>query len=512
MSNQHDPVKPTPFNAAPEPDPTRTPTTATPGAPGRWVAPLFIMLLVAAAAVIFWLPGKVPETRTAAAVPAAKTGSPEVSGVPAATGARPAPPAEAATPYADGLAARERDAAQAVLEQVLDTRFALEEQGVERWANEEFTRAGRLAAEGDEQYRRREFTQATASYQAALAALESLAERVPQVLAEALAATRQALEDSAVALAREQVATAALLAPQSPDVAALQARVDNAAEVARLREDSATAAASGDLPAAIDALKQALALDGEHLAVARDRERLEAALLDQDFSAAMSEGYAALARDRFGAARAAFARAAALKPDAAETGTALAEVATEETAYTLRELAAAGSGAERRERWQEAVEQYEKALELDNSVLFAVEGLARARPRAKLDEQLSLLLREPERLQDKKVANAAARLLEDARAFGAPDEVLRAQVDELSELVRKANTPVTVTLHSDAQTEVVVHKVARLGRFERHSLSLRPGTYTAVGSRRGYRDVRESFTVAPGAGGTAITIRCTEPI
>ena len=65
---------------------------------------------------------------------------------------------------------------------------------------------------------------------------------------------------------------------------------------------------------------------------------------------------------------------------------------------------------------------------------------------------------------------------------------------------------------SDGETEVIVYKVARLGRFQQHQLTLRPGTYTALGTRNGYRDVRLSFTIAQGTIPTPVTITCTEPI
>ena len=90
--------------------------------------------------------------------------------------------------------------------------------------------------------------------------------------------------------------------------------------------------------------------------------------------------------------------------------------------------------------------------------------------------------------------------------------VLESQVARLDKALELANTPVRVTLRSDEQTDVVVYKIARLGRFAEHLLELRPGTYTAVGSRIGYRDVRESFTIEPGAQALSVTIACTEPI
>ena len=69
-----------------------------------------------------------------------------------------------------------------------------------------------------------------------------------------------------------------------------------------------------------------------------------------------------------------------------------------------------------------------------------------------------------------------------------------------------------MTLRSDNETEVIVYKVARLGRFEQRQLTLRPGTYTAVGTRLGYRDVRREIVVLHDAIPAPITIACVEKI
>ena len=71
---------------------------------------------------------------------------------------------------------------------------------------------------------------------------------------------------------------------------------------------------------------------------------------------------------------------------------------------------------------------------------------------------------------------------------------------------------VEIWLESDNATEVVVYRVGRLGTFEQFELELRPGTYTVTGTRRGYRDVRQQFTIKPGAPAGPFTIRCEEPI
>jgi hypothetical protein len=51
-----------------------------------------------------------------------------------------------------------------------------------------------------------------------------------------------------------------------------------------------------------------------------------------------------------------------------------------------------------------------------------------------------------------------------------------------------------------------------LGAFSRRELTLRPGTYTAVGSRVGFRDVRVQFEVTPGAAMEPVAVVCTEKL
>ena len=70
----------------------------------------------------------------------------------------------------------------------------------------------------------------------------------------------------------------------------------------------------------------------------------------------------------------------------------------------------------------------------------------------------------------------------------------------------------SVELRSDGLTEVVIYHVGNRGRFLQQRLELRPGTYTVVGSRAGYRDVRQQIVVKPGVAPPVVTIRCEETI
>jgi hypothetical protein len=79
-------------------------------------------------------------------------------------------------------------------------------------------------------------------------------------------------------------------------------------------------------------------------------------------------------------------------------------------------------------------------------------------------------------------------------------------------LLKRAATPLTVQLVSDNVTDVSIYKVGKLGSFDMRQLDLRPGTYVAVGSRPGFRDVRLEFRVAPEVALQPIVVRCEEAI
>ena len=76
----------------------------------------------------------------------------------------------------------------------------------------------------------------------------------------------------------------------------------------------------------------------------------------------------------------------------------------------------------------------------------------------------------------------------------------------------QAGTPVAVTLSSDGETEVAIYHVGKLGQFTRHRLELLPGSYTVVGTRNGYRDVRKTLSVSPGHADASLQVICGEQI
>ena len=54
--------------------------------------------------------------------------------------------------------------------------------------------------------------------------------------------------------------------------------------------------------------------------------------------------------------------------------------------------------------------------------------------------------------------------------------------------------------------------MGNLGSFTAKQMDLKPGKYTLVGTRQGYRDVRQEFTIEPGKKAPTIIVQCEEKI
>ena len=520
MTDRFQRVEPTPFDAR-EPSSDTTENTPTAGhdaaAPGER-SPLLIPglagLAVLALVVVFLLPELVKtEPDPSASVPT-QTRKPETRQPEAAGGSSRASTqdsAPASSPFADAVEARARAEAQDLLAELLDVQKNLEERGAVDWAPELFASIAAEALTGDEQYRERNFEAAIETYGSALDQALALEQSIPGRVDALLEETRAAIETLEPDAATQALALAGRMDPLHADLDSLEQRVEGLPTVIEQVERGQTAEASADLATAVSAWQDAADLDGDHQFVAAELKRVQAELLEERFNAAMSEGYAALDDDRFDRATARFEAAGTLKSGSAEAATALQEVSVARTAARLRSLQSQGEELVAGEDWEEAAKVFEEALKVDPSLRFAREGLSLARPRSQLDAALTTILDKPERLVDAAILREAQNTLDEAADIADPGARLSRQLREARETLRIASTPIPVTIQSDGETSIIVYKVARLGAVETQELQLRPGTYTAVGTRRGFRDKRVEFTVTP-AGLAPVYIACSETI
>ncbi len=230
------------------------------------------------------------------------------------------------------------------------------------------------------------------------------------------------------------------------------------------------------------------------------------------FTAAMSSGLKALEDGHWQAAREHFEAAAHLRPGAPEVADGLARAAAAERLSLVKAGLNRGLELETAENWREAEKTYAQVLSVYPEAAGALDGRERTAYRASIDEQLEYHIRNPRRLSSPQVFEDASGLLAQAQELDPRGLRLQNQVSSLEKILEVAATPVPVVVVSDNLTEVVIYRVDRLGVFSRRELELRPGNYTAVGSRAGFRDVRVRFDVTPGGPSQPVTVVCTEKL
>ncbi len=415
------------------------------------------------------------------------------------------------SPFAEAQLQKQRRAAQEALQRVLELQEMLQDLQVGVWAAEAYQSAIAVAEAGDEAYRARDFEHASTLYLKAGEALLELEASIPRRIAAIQNSLVAAIEAGESVSAQGALNTLQLLAPNEVSTAQFAARVTAIPTVMAAMAAAKAAFDQESYAQAVSEIEAAVAADAQHqgakavLEVYRREERAA------NFRAAMGEGYDALDEGAFQKARQAFLRADTLRPGAPEIAIARTELENAETRATLVQLQDRARQLERAEDWQGALDSYQEAQNIDASLVFAKDGIARSKPRLALATALTEIVEASERLVDTRLLAQARETLAQAKAIPDPGARLIAQIKEAELAIQYASTPVSVTLTSDGLTDITVLRVRRLGPFSETALTLRPGQYTAMGVRNGFRDVRVNFEVTPDNTGV-VDVRCVESI
>lgn len=388
----------------------------------------------------------------------------------------------------------------------------LRAQAVDQWGGEEIKRITDELAAGDKDFAAREYITAAQHFTGVEPLLTTLEKRAGEVLTAQLAAGTKALDEGRAADARTAFELASKIDSKNQAAARGLRRAGTLDQVIALVASAESLEKEGNASAAADTFRKALALDDEAPRATEGLARVNARLSGDAFASAMARGFAALSQSRYSEARSAFDAANRVRPNSPEVAQALKQIEQEERTRTIAAKLETARDLESKERWADALKEYRAVLQLDSTVAFANEGVARSAPRAELNQQLEMYLTQPERLFSVPVRNAAREALQRAAAINPAGPVLARQTQTLTEWLARADVPVHVALQSDNLTQVVIYRIGALGAFEQRSLELAPGSYTVVGTRPGYRDVRREINVMPGATLEPVVIRCEEKI
>lgn len=408
--------------------------------------------------------------------------------------------------------AKAKQSAEEVRALVEERLQKLDARAAAQWGGREFSHAKALLADGDKDYAAREYVAAEQKFSVIPPLLDVVEKRASEVLAAQLQAGAKALQEGRSEDAKAAFELAARIEPNNQVAAGGLKRASTLDEVLALVAAGERLEKEGNVTEAADKFRKALALDAQTTRASEGIARISARQAADAFASSMAKGYSALAAANYSQAREAFEAARRIRPNAPEIPQALRQIEQEQRTGVIGVKLQNAQAFEAQEKWADALKEYRAVLDLDSTVAAATEGVARTSPRAALNEQLELYLTQPERLFSQPVRVAAKETLARASNIANPGPVLSRQIKTLGEWLARADVPVPVSLQSDNVTQVTIYRVGALGAFQQRSLELVPGSYTLVGTRPGYRDVRREISVMPGAAPAPIVIRCEDKI
>jgi len=404
-----------------------------------------------------------------------------------------------------------KKSAEQNMEDFIGARESLDALGAARWGGTFYGQMEEISRQADALYLKKEYGPASQKYQNALSVAKKLSSESANALERLLEEGNQALGEGKGKHARARFSLALMIDPASRGAKKGLARAEKAEAVARLLSSGQKNENLNNLPFAFTDYQQARKLDPESVQAQQAYERVKELISEDEFRNLMSSGLTALHRNDFDAAKASFVKARGLRPASQEVRDALGQVDQARRLSRMKRHREEALDAERSEDWDRALAAYTAALEIDPRLRFAVQGKEHSLEMIEISKRIAIYLEKPEILESDKSLEKAVKLLSEAekKALKAPQ--LKARLETLRHLVQTAQTPLTITLESDNLTRVTVYRVGRLGTFVKNNLTLRPGTYTIVGTRNGYKDVRQRVMFKPGQP-LRVTVICREKI
>jgi hypothetical protein len=402
----------------------------------------------------------------------------------------------------------QKASAEQKLADYLAAKNALDQMAAAEWGAETYLKMAELGRQADARFMDNQYRMASDLYDQATSLATDMTGRTEAALERLKMEGNRALDSGNGTLAQRNFSLALKIAPD--DAAARQGlkRAETIGTVMELIESGRQHETNKAWSQASSDFSKALKLDPNSEKARQGLDRVNNLIEEKQFQQLMSDGLAAFHRKEYKLARSRLLEAKSLKSGSREVSDALLQVDQAIRLSKIENLRQAAQKAERSEDWQAALKSYLAVLDIDKNLQFAVRGKERALEQIEIDKRIRFFLAKPQILDSDSQLKNAVLLVEEANAINPRGPILSDRIKQLEQLVNVAQIPVKIAIESDNLTRVAVYKVGKLGRFSEHELELRPGTYTVVGTRDGYQDVRQKIVVKPGLQSLRITVKC----
>ncbi|MEC8100221.1 MAG: hypothetical protein VX089_03300 [Pseudomonadota bacterium] len=165
-----------------------------------------------------------------------------------------------------------------------------------------------------------------------------------------------------------------------------------------------------------------------------------------------------------------------------------------------------------KDNWLVAEERYRQILLLDNTNLFAVDGLQVAIKINNFYNEIKIFNNKPLLLTKKNNLDKANSLLAMTELYLSKSIKLRKNTELLLKNIKLAKVPSVVNIKSDGKTDIKVKKVGVIGKVTEKNINLKAGKYVFEGRRPGFKTVLVEKSIALYEKKVNLEIVCNEPI
>ena len=402
----------------------------------------------------------------------------------------------------------EKTNAEKKLAEYLEIKGELDKKAASEWDKTSYLKITEIGRQADAYLMEEQYKPASERYAQARGLAEELTGRADAALQRLIKEGSQALDDGDGSLARRNFSVALKISPADDGAQQGLKRAETIETVMQLIASGRQHETNNAWSLARSDYSKALEIDPVSDTARQGLDRINGLIKAEQFQQFLSGGLAAFHRNEYKLARTRLMKAKSLNPDSREVSDALLQVDDAIRLSAIDKLRRTAQAAEQTEDWQNALKSYLAALDIDKNLQFAVRGKSRALKQIQINRRIDFFLAKPQALASDSQLKNAVFLLAEAKEITPRGSMLTTRIEKLEKLVDVAQTPVKIAIESDNLTRVAVYKVGKFGRFSLHELDLRPGTYTVVGTRDGYQDVRQKLEVKPGVRSLRITVKC----
>ncbi len=402
----------------------------------------------------------------------------------------------------------EKETTDKALATFLKLKKEIEEKEGSVWGGEEYKAMIVLSQKGDRLLMDQSFAAAAINYAQAANKAAELLDTTGYVFQKLMEDGQKALQNGDSVIAQQKFSTALRIQPFDESAGRNLERAKKLDELNRLIASGKTHEEHHRFGFAHTDFQKALELDPESGEAQNGLNRMKEKIVGEQFQKLMSDGLTAYHNGYYQLARTTLLKAKSFRPQSREVNSALLQVDEAIQLNKIEHLRQKAMSAEQAENWKQALESYLSVLNMDPNISFAVQGKKRSLEHIGIAKRIGFFLGKPDVMESDRQLENAIRLIEEAEKLEQKGPQLTIRLNELKTLVDLAGTLVKVMIESDNLTEIAVYKVGKLGKFSTRELSLRPGSYTVVGSRNGYQDVRLKITVKPGQTSLRVSVIC----